>query len=160
MPGRSPRVLLADPKRSSRQQLQRQLEGHGYEVQAVTTGADVVLKSRFDSLDVLILDVDLPDLDGFEVCAIVRHHARDSDPARVMMADVDDDLTRAYLGQMVDYAGGDYFFAKPCDYKLLLRLLDGLRQEEAKEDRPRCWRSSPTRAVWPTTRVCPAVSSA
>ena len=44
----------------------------------------------------------------------------------IIMSDVVDEMTRVYLGQMVDFAGGDFYVAKPCDTHWLVRVLDTL----------------------------------
>jgi len=101
--------------------------------------------------DVLIMDVRLPDMDGFELCERVRRETRDLDLTIILTTEASDDMTRAYFGQMVDYAGGDYFVAKPCDRKLLLKLLDDLAAEPAGNKR-QAVKVFPTHVTWPTTR--------
>ncbi|MGB2984791.1 MAG: response regulator [Phycisphaerae bacterium] len=148
----SPRIVLADPQRSSQRLLRRQLEDAGFHVEIAANGSEVILLCEIDPPDILILDVDLPDMDGFEVCAYVRHETHDSDITVIIMTETTDEMTRTYLGQMVDYAGGDYFFARPFDGRLLVHLLDGLsNQADQSNDQPRA--VFPTRVVWPTTRT-------
>jgi len=145
------RILLADPQTASRHALQVQLEDAGFCVDTATSGSDVILVCDIDPPDILILDVRLPDMDGFEVCEYVRHETRDLDLTVIILTEPTDEMTRTYLGQMVDYAGGDYFLARPCDSKLLIQLIDDLRNERDKADE--CCRGGfPTRVVWPTTR--------
>ena len=79
--------------------------------------------------DILIMDVHLPDMDGFDVCEYVRHETRDCELTTIIVTDVDDEMTRTYLGQMAEYVGADYFLAKPCDGKLLVKLVDSLARE-------------------------------
>ncbi len=148
---RSPRVLLADPQHATRHLLLQQLEDAGYNVEAATTGGDVMLLCGVRPPDVLILDVRLPDVDGFEVCEYVRHETRDKDMTVILTTEPTDELTRTYLAQMVDYAGGDYFLVKPYDGRLIVQLLDEL---SAKADtRGACCSAAvPTRVVWPTAR--------
>ncbi|UCC30553.1 MAG: response regulator transcription factor [Phycisphaerales bacterium] len=122
----SPRILLADPQTASRHALQVRLEDAGYTVDTVASGSDVILMCDVDPPDILILDVHLPDMDGFEVCEYVRHETRDLDLTVIVLTEPTDEMTRSYLGPMVDFAGGDYFLAKPCDSKLLIQLLDDL----------------------------------
>ena len=158
MSHQAPRILLADPQDASRQAVRQQLEAAGYHVDTVTSGGDVILLFELDPPDVLIMDVDLPDMDGFEVCEYVRHETRGSDVTVIIMTEPQDDMTRTYLGPMVDYAGGDYFLAKPCDGKLIAQLLDDLVVDG---DAPVAdlVTGSPTRAVWPTARSGPRIES-
>jgi len=153
------KVLIADRDHALRTDLHRQLCDAGYSAQAVASGEDAILLCDMDPPDVLILDRDLTDMDGFEVCERVRRDTGDGDKdlAVIMTAHVSDTMTRAYLGQMVDFAGGDYFLAKPWDIHLLLMLVE---QISASGHRPRAReaRLFPTRVVWPTKRPSVLVS--
>ena len=123
MKQRPPRVLVADSDVTTRAALRRQFEGAGYPVCTVSSGEDAILMCDIDPPEVLILDVHLPDMDGFDVCERVRHGAHNLNMTVIIITEPSDDMTRAYLGQMVDYAGGDFFLAKPCDGHLLVQLV-------------------------------------
>lgn len=147
----SPRVLLADAQCAARDSLQQQLTSAGYDVDVASCGSDVILLCESQPPDVIIMDVHLPDMDGFEVCEYIRHETRDADVTVIIMTEPSDHLTRAYLGPMVEFVGGDYYFAKPCDGKLIVQLLDDLTDDSGSDDDglvSRC----PTRVVWPTSR--------
>lgn len=67
-----PRILVAEDEPSIRDTILYPLESDGCEVQACGTGAEALewmVKSKFD---LLILDVGLPDMTGFEVCKKIR----------------------------------------------------------------------------------------
>ena len=147
----SPRVLLADTDDALRVSLQRALDAAGFRVETAATGNEVILGCEVDPPDILIVDVDLPDIDGFEVCEYVRRETRDADITIIVMTRCSDDMTRHYLGPMVDYVGGDFFVAKPCDGRLLLHLLDDLAGDISPPRQP-ARTTFPTRAVWPTHR--------
>ena len=157
MDRRALRTLLADHDASSRTSLCRELERAGHTVQIAEDGEDVLLLCGLDPPDVLIMDAHLPGMDGFEVCECVRRETRGSDLTVIITTEAMDQMTRAYLGQMVDYVDGDYFFTKPCDGKLLVQLLDDLAEEahDIGEDRRSI---SPTHVVWPTSRPRPRAS--
>lgn len=118
-----PRVLVADSDITARAALRKQLEGAGYPVCTVSSGEDAILMCDIDPPEVLILDVNLPDMDGFEVCERIRHDTHDSNLTVIIISEPSDEMTRSYLGQMVEYAGGDFFLAKPCDGHLLVQLV-------------------------------------
>ncbi len=145
------RILLADPETGTRETIRRTLECAGFNVQTVTTGADVLVMCEVEPPDVVIMELHLPDMDGFDVCERVRHEVHDSDVTIIVTTEPDDDMTRAYLGPMVDFAGGDYFLAKPCDGKLIATLLVDMVHPAHPQSTPKA-AASPTRAVWPTTR--------
>ena len=151
------RVLLADPHRAARDSMQRALETAGYSVETASSGAEVILLCRLDPPDILIMELQLPDMDGFEVCGYVRRETHDTDLTVILMAGVDDEMTRRYLEPMVEFAGGDYFFVKPCDRKAVVMLL-----EELTVDREVCVGTAPercpTQVVWPTRRGSARIS--
>jgi len=118
-----PRVLVADSDIAARTALRKQLEDAGYPVCTVSSGEDAILMCDIDPPEVLILDVHLPDMDGFEVCERIRRDTHDSNLAVIIISEPSDEMTRSYLGQMVEYAGGDFFLAKPCDGHLLVQLV-------------------------------------
>ena len=126
---RPPHILLADSHPSCCSTLKQHLEDAGYSVRTSTSGQDVILLCDIAPPDILIMDVHLPDMDGFEVCEYVRHATRDSELTTIIVTDADDEMTRTYLGQMADYVGADYFMAKPCDGNLLVKLVDTLARE-------------------------------
>ena len=146
-----PRIVVADNDPAGRATLKRQLLAAGCEVNFASSGSDIIWHFYTAPPDVLILDVDLPDMDGFDVCEYVRHHLGGSEATVIFVSAPADEMTRVNLGQMVEYAGGDYFFAKPYDARLLVKVVDEMLCEGLyATDRPR--RGFPTRVVWPTSR--------
>ena len=117
-------IVVADSQAASRNLVQRQLEDAGFPVRTASTAEDVLLLCDLEMPDVLIVDAQLSGMDGYEVCERVRHGAKDDDITIIIMSDVVDEMTRVYLGQMVDFAGGDFYVAKPCDAHWLVRVLD------------------------------------
>lgn len=148
---RPPVILLADPEPNSRLYLRQHLEDRGFCVVTAETGEDVILLCDISPPDVLILDVHMPDRDGFEVCEYVRHETRGAEPTIIIATEPTDEMTRNYLGPMVEFAGGDYFVAKPCDPHLLAQLIDDIVgcSETTGDGMTTAF---PTRAVWPTSR--------
>ncbi len=151
------RILIADVNRSNRELLCRELSAPGYSVDVAATAAEVILFCEADPPDVLILDVHLPDMDGFELCEHVRRETRGADLTLIILTEPNDELTRGYLGPMVDFVGGDYFCAKPCDAKLLLTLLNELAEGRRRDSGKRRG-GFPTHVVWPTSHGRPTAA--
>lgn len=145
------RILVAEHDSASRKALQERLVDAGHRVCATGSGEDVTLLCELDPPDVLLLDLELPDMEGFEVCERVRHACGERQPTIIVMADALDDMTHTYLGQMVDYAGGDFYFAKPCDGNLVAALLSNLTTNESVHS-ARSFMVHPTNVTWPTRR--------
>src|SRR5262249_44355580 len=67
-----PRVLGADDDASIRELVQVALQCPGCTVTTAATGKDALRQAETDRPDLIVLDVVLPDLDGFEVCRRLR----------------------------------------------------------------------------------------
>tara|TARA_Y100001934_G_scaffold246101_1_gene304851 strand:- start:201 stop:557 length:357 start_codon:yes stop_codon:yes gene_type:complete len=61
------RILLADDEPAVRRLYQQMLEGNGFEVEAAIDGQEALDMVTSDSFDLMILDLNMPRLDGFEV---------------------------------------------------------------------------------------------
>ncbi len=98
------------------------LESEGYEVSTAMNGLEGLNKARAELPDVIILDIMLPGLDGFEVCHRLR-----SDPKTARIPIV---MTSA-KGQEVDRemalkVGANRFLNKPVEYEDLIDAVKGV----------------------------------
>jgi two-component system response regulator MprA len=119
------RVLLADDDRAIRESLERALELEGYRVVGVGDGVAALATLRGDPVDVVVLDVMMPGLDGLDVCRVVRA-AGDRTPILMLTARVDTPDRVAGLD-----AGADDYLVKPFELdELLARLRALLRRVE------------------------------
>jgi DNA-binding response OmpR family regulator len=66
------RILIVEDEPGIAFALQSDLETEGYEVTAVGDGIEAVRRARADSYDLILLDVMLPNKDGYEVCRELR----------------------------------------------------------------------------------------
>jgi len=69
------KILIVDDELSIRKQLESMLMDDNYEIKLFSTGKDLLTKLPNASPDVIILDVMLPDMDGFEICRRIKSHA-------------------------------------------------------------------------------------
>ena len=67
------RVLLAEDDHRIASLIKRGLEEQLFEVKHVTQGFDAINEVEQESYDILILDIILPDIDGFRVCEVLRN---------------------------------------------------------------------------------------
>jgi DNA-binding response OmpR family regulator len=93
-----------------------QRSGMPIDVVAVSTGAEAVLQAHADTLDLILLDVMMPEMDGFEVCRRLRGAVHTRAIPILMLTALDEatDRTRGFL------AGTDDYLAKPFDRGELL----------------------------------------
>jgi len=110
-PERRPLVLVIDDEPGIVDFVEVGLRQEGYEVVAVPTAEAGLRRLREDKPDIVILDVGLPDADGFELLDVIR---RESEVPIVMLTargDVDDRVRGLELGAD-DYVAKPFHFAE------------------------------------------------
>jgi DNA-binding response OmpR family regulator len=126
----SKKILLIDDDDALRDSLSEQLRLHEeFLTTESTTAADALEVTRDEYFDAILLDVGLPDMDGREVCRLMRRNGVKSPIIMLTGHDTDADQI---LG--LDAGANDYI-AKPFRLNVLLaRLCAQLRQHEQSED--------------------------
>jgi two-component system OmpR family response regulator len=123
------RVLVVEDEVKMAGLLRRGLEEEGYAVDTSGKGEEAVWLATENPYDAVILDVMLPDLDGFEVCKRLRDNGRWSP---VLMLTARDDVRDRVSG--LD-AGADDYLTKPFSFAELLARLRALVRR-GKPERP------------------------
>ncbi len=73
MPENPVKILVADDDDSMRRFLIKALNGHAnYDIQAASSGTEACVKLGGDPPDLVILDIQMPDMDGVEVCRLIK----------------------------------------------------------------------------------------
>ena len=123
-------VLLIDDDNDLRGSLAEQLRlTDDFETEEADTGAAGLKRAKENEYDLILLDVGLPDLDGREVCKLMRKAGVKVPVMLLTAADTDADTI---LG--LDSGANDYV-AKPFNFGVLLaRIRAQLRQFEQSED--------------------------
>jgi len=75
-PERVPVVLIVDDEEDIRLVLQARLETAGFQVRTAINGMEALDRIRSNPPDLVILDVMLPGIDGFGVCAMIKRDQR------------------------------------------------------------------------------------
>ncbi len=126
------KVLIVDDEEFTVDMLTTFLGMNGYETVGAYNGEDALVLAQIESPDILILDLMLPDLEGYDVCRRLRDFEPTSKlPVLILSArtaQVDKD--KALL------AGADGYLTKPVQFPLLLveltRLLNRPRPSTTK----------------------------
>src|SRR5436309_7610174 len=100
------KILVAEDDRSLAETLAYNLKQEGFEPTIARTGLDAITLARSQHPDLLLLDIMLPEIDGFEVCRTIR--ASSSIPI-IMLTARDDEVDRV-LGLEL---GADDYVVKP-----------------------------------------------
>src|SRR5690349_18421202 len=122
-------VLLVEDDPAARQGLELALRRLGYGVYAAETGEAALRAVGEAAVDVVVLDVMLPGLDGFEVCR--RLHS-DSDVPVIMLTARGDDLD--IVGGLE--AGADDYVVKPVEPRVLDARIRAVLRRTARAGSP------------------------
>src|SRR6195952_2186754 len=114
------RLLVVDDDRALREVLRRTLTLAGYEVRLTESGAGALSEVSSAVPDAVVLDVGLPDIDGLEVCRLLR---REGNRVPVLMLTARDAVSDRIDG--LD-AGADDYLVKPFDIDELKARLRAL----------------------------------
>jgi two-component system OmpR family response regulator len=122
-------LLLVDDEDNLRSMLQAALQHHGYEVHPAAGGREAMAAVPEVRPDLIVLDVMLPDLDGFEVCRRLRSEGVRTPVLFLTARDSTDDKVRGLT------LGGDDYLAKPFSLEELVARIDAvLRRAGATRD--------------------------
>jgi len=117
------RLLLVDDEENLRSMLRAALRHEGFEVHPVATGREALDAVATVKPDLIVLDVMLPDLDGFEVCNRLR---RDGSKTPVLFLTARDGTEDKVRGLTL---GGDDYLVKPFSLdELVARISAVLRR--------------------------------
>ncbi len=108
------KVLLADDDVTARFLMQAALEKAGFNVTLACDGEEAIRLFESNPIDMVMLDVDMPLMDGYKVCSILRKNAGNELPI-IMVTGMDDtkSIDRAFE------VGATDFIAKPINWGLI-----------------------------------------
>ena len=127
MPGEH--LLIVDDEENLRSMLAAALRHHGFQVSSVANGRDALDAVGELSPDLVVLDVMLPDLDGFEVCRRMRADGNTTPVLFLTARDATEDKVRGLT------LGGDDYLQKPFSLEeLVARATAVLRRAGQQRD--------------------------
>jgi DNA-binding response OmpR family regulator len=129
MPAAKPKIMIVDDDREAREMLAMALEMEGFEVAQAANGLRLISSLHVDRPDLILLDVNMSWIDGFELCRAVRkNEAFRGIPVIFITARTTREDVRKGLE-----AGADDYFIKPFDFNRLLgRARELLAQRTAQ----------------------------
>jgi two-component system OmpR family response regulator len=117
---RNERVLVVEDDDAIRELVSTALRFTGFGVEAVASGSSALAEARNSRFDVLVLDVNLPDIDGFSVCRKLREDRNDVPVIFLTARDDPADLRAGFTG------GGDDYMTKPFSLEELMLRIDAV----------------------------------
>ncbi|NMN38621.1 hybrid sensor histidine kinase/response regulator [Pedobacter sp. SG918] len=110
-------ILIVDDRPENLISLQKVLQAHNFEVDTASSGEEALKKVLKNNYVLIILDVQMPDMDGFEVAETISGFSKAKDTAIIFLSAVNTELkfiTKGYLSGGLDY------ITKPVDINVLL----------------------------------------
>jgi DNA-binding response OmpR family regulator len=128
-------ILLVDDEKMITEPLARALTQAGYQVMVAHTGGDGLALAREKNPDVVVLDILLPQMDGWDVCRLLR---QDSTVPILMLTALGDEVDRIVGLEL----GADDYLTKPFStreliarIKALLRRVELDRRKQTADER-------------------------
>ena len=113
------RLLLVEDDRHAREGYRVYLTGAGFDVEALESGADALALAKAHTPDLIVLDLGLPDVDGWEVARRMKSDEETKDIPII-----------AFSGRSMQHeqvsalrAGCDVYLTKPCEPARLLATI-------------------------------------
>lgn len=152
------RILLVEDNEMNRDMLQRRLARRGHEISVAVDGAESVEKAKAELPDLILMDISLPVMDGYEATRILKANSSTRGipilglSAHAMSGDAEKALQ----------AGCDDYDTKPVDLRRLLRKVEDLlrRKAESAAGASSGASASPTASASPAPARVPEVAAA
>jgi len=124
------RILLVEDQKNMASFIKRGLEEERYAVDVAPNGEKALFLAEINTYDLIILDIMLPDTNGFSVCKDLRDSKID---AFILMLTARDDVKDKILGLKI---GADDYLTKPFDFDELLARIAALLRRRRPDKSP------------------------
>jgi len=127
---RVPRVLVVDDELNIRELVQVALKFHGCAVSTAANGRDALRQIAAIQPDLIVLDVMLPDIDGFEVCRRIRAAGNEVPVIFLTARDTSSDTVTGLA------IGGDDYVTKPFSVEALVARVRAVLRRASRTAQP------------------------
>lgn len=104
--------------------VKRALEAHGYRLLEAMNGLDGVARAENENIDLILLDINLPDIDGYEVANRLRHSEKRA-LAHIPIIAITANALKGDAEKALA-AGCDVYMSKPINIRELWARVEGL----------------------------------
>jgi DNA-binding response OmpR family regulator len=126
------RILVIDDEADLAEAIATSLRREGYAVDVATSGQSALDRLLLTPYDVVTLDLNLPDIDGREICRLIRTDGRFDPATRVLMVTGRDDVDDRVAG--LDDGADDYLVKPFALRELSARIRSLLRRDTSGQD--------------------------
>lgn len=124
-----PKVTIVDDDRDTRELLSFALESEGFEVNAAANGLRLISSLQLKRPDIILMDVNMSWIDGFELCKAVKKNEQFRDIPVIFISGRGEPEDRRRGRE----AGAADYFVKPLDLNALIQRLRELIPPPASE---------------------------
>ena len=128
-----PKILIVDDEPDAIEMLAFNLRNSGYEVVTAEDGEEALKKAKQDNPDLMVLDLMIPEVDGLEVCKLLRRDPATAKLPIIMLTAKAAEIDRV-LGLEI---GADDYVTKPFSPRELVLRVKKLLQRGQEEATPR-----------------------
>jgi DNA-binding response OmpR family regulator len=114
------RILIIEDSPSVNAMLKFRLEKAGFSVDTVETGREGIEKTRASQYGIILLDYNLPDMNGSEVCRTLKKDQSTRSIPIVLMSAKDEDK----LSQITKESGADGYIGLPFEGKIFIQKIE------------------------------------
>lgn len=125
------KILLFEDEVSIRSVLSELLTDAGYEVVAVGDGVTGLAQYRKEQFDLVLLDIMMPRMDGYDVCRAIRE---DSDTPIIMLTALDEEEAQVKAFELK----ADDYITKPFSLKLVLLRVEAVLRRNGQKGKREC----------------------
>jgi PleD family two-component response regulator len=123
------RILVVEDDVDISKMLRIYFDSQGYEVLVATRGKDALDVCRTRLPNVIVLDINLPDIDGYEVCRVLRNNTRTSYVPIIFLTQRDERSDKIAGLEL----GADDYITKPFDIEELKLRVEGTIRRSLRE---------------------------
>lgn len=131
--GPKQRVLVVDDEPDTIELIQFNLKNAGYDIVTAADGAEALRKARSVAPDLIVLDLMLPEMDGLEVCKLLRNDPATAKIPVLMLTAKAGEVDRI-LG--LELGARDYVTKPFSPRELILRVRNLLATEKSEKEKP------------------------
>ncbi len=126
-----PDVLIVDDSPSNLEVLSRMLRERGYRFRVANGGRRAIASAQAQPPDIVMLDITMPEMDGYEVCELLKKDPRTGEVPVIFISALDDALDKVRAFRV----GGADYVSKPFQVEEVLARIDHqLRIARLQED--------------------------
>lgn len=121
-------ILIIDSDIKTRQLLEEFLISFNYKVDCTEDGVMGIQMHKQNDYDLIILDINIPNLDGYTICKMIR---KESSVPIIFVTDINDEKSQI---KAFDLLCDDYII-KPFSFNLLIRRIDAILRRTIREEK-------------------------